>query len=548
MLENSISRRSFVQASVLSTLGGGTSMMLAGCNSESSTNDNSESKKKILRFGSANSKQGLDMQRANNSQSACVADSVCEALLRWTEDNELVPCLLKEIPSFESDGVTLKCELKGGIKFHDGTTLTAKDVKYTFERMFKPETKALSTSFFDKIKGAQEILAGTTTELEGLTVQDDTHFTFTLTEPYVTFISVLGISYACIFPEKACEEAGADWGTGTHLIGTGKYKIKSNDDTTEVVLERFDDYHDGKPALDEIHIHYYDDANTQLLAFKNGDIDYCDLSLTLLQQYQKDDEVKDLITSYPTLGVNFINLNLKEGQGLTDVKVRQALSLAINRQELVDNIAAGNGTVANGWLAPATPGYDKSAPAFEYNPEKAQSLLSEAGVSDLKLTAKVRKSYEKLLVAVQDYWSKIGVTLDVQVEDNAVWNTDWAQGNLQVTTLAWYPLFADGDQHMYTYFYSKNAAKKSSFYDNADFDKLLVEARSESDEDKRAEEYKDADNLLTRTDFATLPLYWPKNSFVAKKYVKNAKVGNLIYHFYDVDIDTSDADYRVPQD
>ncbi|MBF0911927.1 MAG: ABC transporter substrate-binding protein [Atopobiaceae bacterium] len=548
MLENSISRRSFIQASVLSTLGGGTSMMLAGCNSESSTNDNSESKKKILRFGSANSKQGLDMQRANNSQSACVADSVCEALLRWTEDNELVPCLLKEIPSFESDGVTLKCELKEGIKFHDGTNLTAKDVKYTFERMFKPETKALSTSFFDKIKGAQEILAGTATELEGLTVQDDTHFTFILIEPYVTFISVLGISYACIFPEKACEEAGADWGTGTHLIGTGKYKIKSNDDTTEVVLERFDDYHDGKPALDEIHIHYYDDANTQLLAFKNGDIDYCDLSLTLLQQYQKDDEVKDLITSYPTLGVNFINLNLKEGQGLTDVKVRQALSLAINRQELVDNIAAGNGTVANGWLAPATPGYDKSAPAFEYNPEKAQSLLSGAGVSDLKLTAKVRKSYEKLLVAVQDYWSKIGVTLDVQVEDNAVWNTDWAQGNLQVTTLAWYPLFADGDQHMYTYFYSKNAAKKSSFYDNADFDKLLVEARSESDEDKRAEEYKDADNLLTRTDFATLPLYWPKNSFVAKKYVKNAKVGNLIYHFYDVDIDTSDADYRVPQD
>ena len=222
--------------------------------------------------------------------------------------------------------------------------------------------------------------------------------------------------------------------------------------------------------------------------------------------------------------------------------------MAINRQELVDNIASGNGTVASGWLAPATPGYDKSAPTFAYDPEKAKSLLSEAGVSGLKLSAKVRKSYEKLLVAVQEYWSKIGVTLDVQVEDNAVWNTDWAAGNLQITTLGWYPLFADGDQHLYTYFYSTNAAKKSSFYNNPEFDKLLVEGRSESNKDKRTEDYKDADNLLTRTDFATLPLYWPKNSFVAKKYVKNAKVGNLIYHFFDIDIDTSNSDYTVPED
>ena len=335
MLENSLSRRNFLKASGMVAAGGGASMMLAGCNPSSTDTPQASDKKKILRYGSANSKQGLDMQRANNSQSACVADSVCESLLRWTEDNELVTCLLKEIPTFESDGLTLKCELKEGIKFHDGTTLTAKDVKYTFERMFKPETKALSTSFFDKIKGAPEMLAGKATELEGLTVQDDTHFTFTLSEPYIVFVSVLGISYACIFPEKACEAAGADWGTGTNLIGTGKYKIKSNDDTTEVVLERFDDYHDGKPALDEIRIHYYDDTNTQLLAFKNNDIDFCDLPSSLYQQYSSDADVKDLITAYQTLGVNFINLNLKEGLGLTLRFVRHFLWQSTVRSLLI---------------------------------------------------------------------------------------------------------------------------------------------------------------------------------------------------------------------
>lgn len=549
MLDKFFSRRDFLKASAMTAAGGGASMMLAACNnSGGEKNDGGSDKKKVLRFGSTNSKQGLDMQRANNSQSAAVADSICEGLLRWTEDNELVPCLAKTVPSFESDGVTLKVELKSGVKFHDGTELTASDVKYTFERMFKPETGALSTSFFTDIKGAKEMLAGTATELEGLSVEDDTHLTFTLTVSNVAFVGALGISYACIFPKTTCEAAGKDWGVGTHLIGTGKYKLAENDDTTAVKLVRFDDYHDGTPALDEIRITYYDDDNTKLLAYKNGDLDWCDLPSSLFKQYSDDAEIKDQITSYPTLGVNFINLNLKEGNGLDDVKVRQALSLAINRQELVDTFAHGNGIACSGWLPQQIPGFDKNAPVFEYDVEKAKALLAEAGVSDLKLTGKVRKASEKLLVAVQDYWQKAGITLDVQVEDNAVWNQDWAGGNLQVTTLGWYALFADGSQHLDTYFSSKNAAKKSSFYNNADFDAYLEDARKETDKDKRAEDYKAADNLLTRTDYATLPLFWPKNSFVAKDYVKGAKVGNLIYHFFDLDIDASSADYKAPED
>jgi len=98
---------------------------------------------------------------------------------------------------------------------------------------------------------------------------------------------------------------------------------------------------------------------------------------------------------------------------------------------------------------------------------------------------------------------------------------------------------------MYTYFYSANAAKKSSFYNNPEFDALVTKARQSTDESERADLYKQADNILTRTDYATLPLYYPKYQFVAKDYVKNAKVGNLIYHMMDVDIDTTKSDYTA---
>ena len=547
-MSDTITRRGFVKGAALagaSTVAAG----LAGCDGEQAPATNEDgSVRKILRFGQSNPKLGLDMQLSTNSGSSSIADCIFEAPLRWTEDNELVPCLLTEVPSFEDDGVTLHCTLKEGIKCHDGSTLTANDVKFTFERMFKPETAAKSTYMYDMILGAKAMLNGEATELEGLTVEDDTHFTFVLEYPMVTFINNLGINYADIFPQaalEAVESSGGQWGWGTNCVGTGKYKIVSNDDTTEVVMEKFADYHDGEPALDEVHIVYYDDNNTKMLAFKNGDIDWCDIDSTLLQQYQQDADVSPCITQYETLGVHFVNLNLKDGMGLEDERVREALSIAINRQELVDTVLAGAGTPAMGWLAPQTPGHDPDA-EIPYDPDRARELLAEAGAEGLSLEAKIRANlYETYMTVVQSYWREIGVDLQLTIEDNGVWSSDWADGNCQITAIAWFPLYADGDNHLYTYFYSENASGKSSFYDSEEFDQLVTEARQEQDQDVRADLYRQADNLVTRVDYATIPLYWPKNAFAAKSYVKNAKVGNLIYHMFDIDIDTSDPNYSA---
>ena len=538
-----VSRRTFIKGAGVAA-GAVAATGLVGCGGNDGGSADG-SAKKVLRFGQGNAKLGLDMQKSTNSGSSSIADCIFESPLRWTEDNELVACLLTEVPTFEDDGVTLHCTLKEGVKFHNGETLTANDVKYSFERMFKPETAAKSTYMYDRIVGAQDMLDGKATELAGLTVEDDTHFTFTLESPMTAFISNLGISYAHIFPAEACEAAGDKWGWGTECIGTGKYKVVSNDDTTEVVLERFDDYHDGTPNLDEVHIVFFDDNNTKLMSYKNGDIDWCDLSPDLLAQYQADEDVKDQITLYTTLGCHFVNLNLKEGMGLEDARVREALSLAINRQELIDTVLSGAGEAASGVLAPATPGNDPTA-ELPYDPERAKQLLAEAGVSGLKLDCKCRKGqYEKYMTAVQAYWAAIGVEMSLTIQDSAVWSSDWAEGNLQVTCVGWFPLYPDADNHLYTYFYSTSAMKKSSFYDSPEFDKLMDEGRVSQDADERKQLYTEADNLLSRVDFATIPLYWPKGAFVAKPYVKNAKVGNLIYHMNDIDIDTTDESYSA---
>ena len=537
-MANFVSRRQFLQGSALAA-SGVAAMSLVGCGGSS---DDGGDKKKVFRFGQANSKEGLDMQKSTNSKSSTAIDHVVETPLRFTEDNELIPCMLKEVPTVESDGVTYKCELNEGMKWHDGTEVKASDIKYTFERMFDPATGAKSTYMYDMIKGAKEKLAGTASEIEGIVVEDDTHITFTLTEPFACFTKNIGINYASIYPEAGLKKFGDKWGTGTDIYGCGPYKLVSNDDSTELTYEPFEDYYGEKAKLDKIIIKYIDDENTKMMSFKNGEIDMCDLNATLLKQYKEDADVKDLINQYGPLGVTFVNLNLKN-KYLADKRVRQALSLAINRQELVDTVMNGAGTVASGWLNPKTPGFDDSAEAFPYDVDKAKALLKEAGVDGFSLTCGVRAADQPVMVAIQDYWKKIGVDLKVNVQDAAKWSADWAAGSLEVTELSWHPLYADGDNHMYTYFYSENAKGKSSFYNNPEFDKLMDEARGSTDEDKRVELYKKADDILTRQDYATLPRFYPKFQFVAKDYVKNAKVGNLIYHMRDIDVDTSADDY-----
>lgn len=542
MMSKNMSRRGFVKASAVA----GASAMLAACGGNSGSGAAADSgTKKALYFGQSNPKEGFDMQKSTNSGESAIADSIVESPLRWTEDNVLVTTFLTEIPSFEADGVTLPCEIKEGVKFHDGTPLTSADVKYSFERMFKPATAAKSTYMYDMLAGAKEMLAGEIDNLdEGITIEDDRHFTFHLAAPMVTFINNLGISYAHIFPKDACEAAGDDWGMGLNMIGTGKYKLAENDDTTEVVLVKNADYYDGEPALDEVHYVFYDDNATKVNALKAGEIDWCDLDAALLKEYSEDPETKDKVVLYDTLGVMFIALN-NSSANLSDYRVRQALSLGINREEILNNIMGGAGKVASGWLCPSTPGWDADAPDLPYDPAEAKKLLAEAGATNLTLKCETRNSgsYVDIMTAVQGMWKEIGVTLDVQGVDSGIWSDDRAAGNIEVDCLGWFPLYADADNHLYTYFAHSSSDTKSVFYHNDEFDALVDQARVELDPDKRADLYKQAEDIAIRHDMACIPLWWPKRSFVAQPYVVNAKVGNLIYHMVDVDVDPTHPDY-----
>ena len=204
---------------------------------------------------------------------------------------------------------------------------------------------------------------------------------------------------------------------------------------------------------------------------------------------------------------------------------------------------SGAGRAASGFLTLQEPGFD-DAPVFAYDPDEAAQIIAEKGESPA-LSLQVRAQDQNVAVALQDFWPKAGtdISCEVSTVDNGVWAQDGAAGNLQMTLLGWFPAYADGDNNMYTYFLSMTAQKNSSFYSNAHVDELLVAAPASTDEEARADMYREVDDIVTRQDYAVLPLFYPKHQFVAKDYMEGAKVGNLIYHVRGADIDVSNEDY-----
>ena len=508
-----LSRRSFLRGSLGAAVAAA-AIPLSACGGGSSAESPSGEAggETVLRFGTAKSDANADTQLTSNSIG--ISENVCDTLVTLNLDTlEVEPLLLTKLPELSEDGLTYSFELKSGVKFHDGSTLTANDVKYTFERLFKLKAQ---TDSYTYIKGAQDIIDDKATELSGLVVQDDTHFTITLTQVYSSFVRMLCQFYASIYPAAACEAAGDNWGTGTNFIGTGPFKIESNDDTTEVVLVAFDDYHEGRPALDRVEITYIDDGGSRVMSYQNGDIDLCFVDAALLDQFKDNEDISSALVYYTPAATQFINLNLN-GPEFQDPRLREALSLALNRQELCDTILSGAALPCTGFIPPTESGSDPKGEILPYDVDRAKQLLAEMGNPTVSFTSKVRPVDENLMVAIQAAWSQIGVDCKVEVMDPQQWRDDRAAGNLVCTLVTWSTLSFVGVEHMGSFFTSDKASLRSSFYNSPEFDAFVEAARSSMNEAEVTENTIKADNQLVRTDFGTIPVDWPQNPYVLRK-------------------------------
>ena len=486
---------------------------------------------KVVRVAAVDPQVALDPQQYTYSIVMKITDNVTESLLKSNADGSLEPVLLAKLPEISEDQMTYSFELLPDVKFHNGEVMKASDVKYSYERLIK---MAKMATLLENVQGYDELSAGTADELSGFQIQDDTHFTITLKKAYAPFLSVLSTAYTAIYPEQACEEAGNDWGMKT-LYGTGPFKMDSYQSGVGVTLSRFEDYHDGPVKLDGVDYKFIEDVNTQVLEYQAGNVDYVDVDPSVYPIYSSNETLKDQMHGFQPIGCYSLTVNANT---YPDPKVREAIALSIDRAAICDSILHGTATVPTSYIPEGVIGHDDSLTEFEYNPERAKELLTEAGYPDgIDLRVTVNTKYAgnvAIATAFQEQAKEAGINVEVEQVDSAAWSDMKASGGVDCGISNWYVDYPDPESMLYP---MTKTDTNSSFWHNDEFDQLLEAGIATTDTDERQEIYAKAEHIMTREDWATTPLYNETKFYLLNPKITGFEVDSTFRMFWkDADI------------
>jgi ABC-type transport system substrate-binding protein len=458
----------------------------------------------------------LDPQVDTTLQVYNLSRDIFSTLVRYKGNTlELEPELLAEMPKADADQKTYHFKLRSDVTFHNGAKLTAKDVKYTFERLLTPATNAQNTWVLADIEGAQDMLDGKATELAGFKLKSDTEFDLVLSRPFGPFVQLLATPPTSIFPADYAKEKGDKF--AREPIGSGPFKLTKWEPNQLLVIEKNPTYFEqGLPYLDKVEYKVIPDQATRWLEFEKGTTDVGDPPTAEFVNAKTSGKWQFI--EYTTLNTFYLSLDLNT---FKDVRVRQAISMGIDREKILKTVWNDQGKVAKQFVTPGIPGALTSPKGFEFNPDKAKQLLADAGATNLKIEAWQRggDKVSDTNLAIQQMLKNIGIDYQVKIVDRAAFSGARSQGQIPANYGNWFADYPDPDNYLYTYFHSGNSKSMSVNMSNPDVDKILDEARGLADQAKRQKLYQDLENKLIFEEFAMIPLLHQTGYTVVQKNV-----------------------------
>lgn len=435
--------------------------------------------------------------------------NVYEGLLKPNEKGEVYPAIAESY-EISKDGLTYTFKLRQGVKFHNGNLLTAQDVKYSYDRLAGKDTG----------KPLQPAFAG----IDTITTPDDHTVIIKLKENNASFLTSLT---AAVIP-KGYQDSNKK------PIGTGPFKFIEYVPGQRLVLEKNPDYYvKDVPKLDKVEFRIIPDQEAALLALKSGEADIFPRIGT-----EKLDELGDDFKSIsaPQNLVQLMTFNIAR-KPFNDLKVRQAINYAIDKDEIINGVALGKGTKLGSNMSPIMAKYyqDGLEDTYKTNLDKAKSLLAEAGYKDgFSTTLTVPSNYkfhmDTAQVIVQQL-AKVGIKVKIVPVEWAVWLSQVYQGRDYDMTIIGLDGKLDPNDILNKYV----SDSKNNFFNFSDpaYDKVLKEGLKEIDPEKRVALYKEAQKILTN-DAAAVYIMDPNLNVALKKNVEGYKQ----YPLYVQDIST----------
>ena len=415
------------------------------------------------------------------------------------------------------DGLTFTFTLQDGVKFHDGRVLSSADVKYTLDLLFSSNF-AKSASFYEGEGNNKRSL------IQSVEAPDARTVVVKMTRPWVGLLS--NLVPIPILPKDSYESQK------THPLGSGPFKFTRYDNAQQVCdVEAFQEYWEGAPKLPAIRVRVISDMNAMQAELQSGRVDMAPMPTSLspdaVKRLEQDPNLQ--VKSFQGSNVVLLTINTASPP-LDNVKVRQAIAYAIDRESLIKNLLLGYGKIAHSIIPEEAWAYTPGQ-TYSYDPATAKRLLAEAGRVEKPIVYKLSGSSiagRQYAGVIQNYLKEIGIPVEIQTPEQNTLFDELRRGNFQIAYTQWVggnqdpifykDLFATSEIPTQT-----RPSRNRSRYSNPELDPLLDEVVNTFDRTRAKELYTKIQDIVSR-DVPVFPLWYQSNIVIAKKNVQNIKV------------------------
>ncbi len=451
----------------------------------------------------------LDPRVGIDAQSERIDELLFDALVHRDEHFNLQPWLATswDIP----DPLTYVFHLRRDARFHDGHPLTARDVKWTFDSILNRTVRTVKT--------------GTYRFLDHIDAPDDATVVFHLKEPWASLLWNVANDAIGIVPYGS----GADF--YRHPVGSGPFRLVSNQQDREVVIARNAEYWQQPPRVERVRFTVVPDTTTRALELRKGSADVALNSLTADMVLALRNDSKLAVQQTPGTVLTYLALNLRDPI-LKDVRVRQALAYALDRRPLIHFLWRDEARPAYSILPSQSWAFSSDLPTYDYDPPRARQLLDAAGYParrgvrfHLTMKTSTEETTRLLAAVLQQQWRAVGVELDIKTYEFATFFSDVQKGAFQLYSLRWIGGNNDPDMFQYAFHssFTPPVGANRSYYSNPEVDALIDQGRREIDEQKRKQIYVRVQQLLAH-DLPYIDLWYLDNVVVHSKRLSDVTI------------------------
>lgn len=545
---------------------------VAACGSSSSTNDTSAADSSTtteaadttasadgynLAVCLASEPMTIDPALNSAVDGAIMTNHMFEGLVKWVDNGngeaELAPGQAESWEKTVNDDgtVTYAIKMRDGIKWSDGKDVTAGDFEYSWKRLADPATAADYCYMIDMVQGYAEVADGSADkDTLGIKAVDDKNLEITLSYDCPYFEEIM--AFPATFPVRQdIVEGNEEWTYSPETyIGNGAYKMVEWSHNAYILTEKSETYYDyEKLGPDTIKYTLLDDNNAMLAAFNSGELNF-------IMNFPTDEMANYLasgqITVAPYIGTYYVCFNT-EDEVFSNPLVRQAFSLVIDRNYIVENVSQSGEVPATGYVPSGvydaegangddfrTVGgeyYSVSADDYQANCDKARELLAEAGYPNGEGFPAVEYMYntddrhKAIAEALQNMWqTELGVTVNLSNQDWNVFLKSRKDGDFQIARNGWIADYNDPCSFLDMWY--TGGGNNDAQYSNPEYDALIDAAKATSDQTERMDAFHKAEDLLIGQDSVLAPIYFYTNPYMLSDNISGMYYTPLGYFFF----------------